>query len=449
MFDPEHWLPFVVVACTVFSLFLLSLPSTYGAERRFVRVASPSENRVQVVVLGDIGRSPRIQYHALSIAKHGGFVDLVGYKVSELHPEIGSSPRITVHDIAVTPNWLKSDKKWSFLLLAPFKVVLQTCSLYYTLGYRTPPAKWLLVQIICFLRNTQLIIDWHNFGFSILGLKLGPTHPLVRVARLFEQTFSAKAYAHLVVSNAMARALREEWKLLSPILPLHDRPFAQFQPLGKVQRLNFLARCPETTSALDEIQQGTMKLLVSSTSWTADEDFSLLLNAFIAYSDKAASTRSRLPKILAIITGKGQLKNAFLSKIRTASNEGKLERVHVKTAWLSSEDYAKLLASADLGISMHTSSSGVDLPMKVLDMLGAGLPVIGWDEFEAWPELIQEGVNGRGFHSSDALSDMLVTLLGDDAQQLQHLRQGALLAGRRRWDDEWDPVLGKLLGLCK
>lgn len=33
----------------------------------------------QVLVLGDIGRSPRMQYHALSIAKHGGTVDLIGY----------------------------------------------------------------------------------------------------------------------------------------------------------------------------------------------------------------------------------------------------------------------------------------------------------------------------------------------------------------------------------
>lgn len=39
----------------------------------------------QVVVLGDIGRSPRMQYHALSIAKHGGRVDLIGYKGILLH----------------------------------------------------------------------------------------------------------------------------------------------------------------------------------------------------------------------------------------------------------------------------------------------------------------------------------------------------------------------------
>lgn len=34
----------------------------------------------QVVVLGDIGRSPRMQYHAISIAKHGGKVFLIGYQ---------------------------------------------------------------------------------------------------------------------------------------------------------------------------------------------------------------------------------------------------------------------------------------------------------------------------------------------------------------------------------
>ncbi|KAL8815287.1 MAG: hypothetical protein Q9223_005562 [Gallowayella weberi] len=182
-----------------------------------------------------------------------------------------------------------------------------------------------------------------------------------------------------------------------------------------------------------------MKVLVSSTSWTPDEDFSMLLNALVSYSDLATSVHAQLPEVLAIITGKGPLKDAFLSQIQKMAEAGKLSKVHLRTAWLSAEDYAKLLASADLGVSLHTSSSGVDLPMKVVDMLGAGLPVVGWDKFEAWPELILEGINGRGFKSSHGLCAALVSLFGDDKEQLRQLRKGAILEGRKRWDDEWDP----------
>lgn len=35
---------------------------------------------VVVIVLGDLGRSPRMQYHAQSLLKEGHTVSLVGYK---------------------------------------------------------------------------------------------------------------------------------------------------------------------------------------------------------------------------------------------------------------------------------------------------------------------------------------------------------------------------------
>lgn len=247
----------------------------------------------------------------------------------------------------------------------------------------------------------------------------------------------------------MARVLKDGWGLRGPVLPLHDRPFPQFQPLEKSQQVTFLARCSETAPFIERIQSGSMKVLVSSTSWTPDEDFSLLLDALSSYSALASSSHPHLPDILAIITGKGPQKEAFQSQIKILTEAGKLNRVQLRTAWLSTEEYAKLLASADLGVSLHTSSSGVDLPMKVVDMLGAGLPVVGWDNFEAWSELVHEGINGRGFQSSHGLCAALLSLFGGDKQQLLDLRQGAVLGSRRRWDDEWDPVLGKLLELCR
>jgi beta-1,4-mannosyltransferase len=38
-----------------------------------------TEKRAMVVVLGDIGHSPRMQYHARSLMEHGYHVDMIGY----------------------------------------------------------------------------------------------------------------------------------------------------------------------------------------------------------------------------------------------------------------------------------------------------------------------------------------------------------------------------------
>ena len=62
---------YVTLFASLFAAFLF--PSVYSTK---VRAQAP---RFQVLVLGDIGRSPRIQYHAISLAKNGGLVDLIGY----------------------------------------------------------------------------------------------------------------------------------------------------------------------------------------------------------------------------------------------------------------------------------------------------------------------------------------------------------------------------------
>lgn len=298
------------------------------------------------------------------------------------------------------------------------------------------------------MRNTRLIIDWHNFGYSILALRLGDAHPLVWLSQLYERTFSRSAAAHFTVTNAMANILRRDYSIRSPVIPLHDRPASSFHPIDVAQRLTFLRDLPETASRMDEFEKGKLKLVVSSTSWTPDEDFSLLLEALKSYSELATTTHPHLPEILAIITGKGPQKADFIAQIKNLDAEDKLEMVDIRTAWLSNEDYASLLGAADLGVSLHMSSSGVDLPMKIVDMFGAGLPIVGWGNFEAWPELVKEGENGMSFGSASELQDILIGLFGGDDKKLQTLKAGAMMEGRRRWDDEWDPIAGKLLQLC-
>jgi beta-1,4-mannosyltransferase len=89
-----------VVLSTTLTVFLVTLPSIYDPYRDSPPVVIDEDGKelkleekegkkrstwkagrtVQVVVLGDIGRSPRMQYHAISIAKHGGRVYLIGYQ---------------------------------------------------------------------------------------------------------------------------------------------------------------------------------------------------------------------------------------------------------------------------------------------------------------------------------------------------------------------------------
>lgn len=251
----------------------------------------------------------------------------------------------------------------------------------------------------------------------------------------------------------MADLLRKDFGLKAPVVALHDRPAKHLQPIMDEQdRLSVLARIPETRPHVDAIALNKTKLIVSSTSWTPDEDFSLLLEALADYSTLATTSHPQLPEILAIITGKGPQKEMYLSRIAALEEQGKLEMASIRTAWLTTEDYAALLASADLGISLHTSSSGVDLPMKVVDMFGAGLPVLGWSAFKAWPELVTEGINGRGFESAEGLRDLLVEVLDntrDGGRQLPLLKKGAVKEGERRWDDEWDEVAGRVFGFVK
>jgi beta-1,4-mannosyltransferase len=306
-----------------------------------------------------------------------------------------------------------------------------------------------VASAVCVLRRTSLLVDWHNFGYSILSLKLGTSHPLVRLSEWYEIFFSQFATAHLCVTEAMMHVLRDRFPILAPILCLHDRPADHFRPiLDHQERLDFLLSLSETSDVRHLLETGSVKVLVSPTSWTPDEDFSLLIDALCRYSTMATTGKTYLPEILAIITGKGPQKDMYLREISRRKAAGKLQKVTIRAAWLTSHDYAKLLASASLGVSLHTSSSGVDLPMKVVDMFGAGLPVVGWDRFEAWPELVTDGVNCRGFGSSRELADHLADLFGNPAD-LERLRCGACEEGNRRWDDEWRPAAGRLLGLVQ
>ncbi|RKF80988.1 Chitobiosyldiphosphodolichol beta-mannosyltransferase [Golovinomyces cichoracearum] len=453
-----------IVTCTSLAFLLFALPTRSNPSSR----KKPSQNdsihgdvvSIQIIVLGDIGRSPRMQYHALSISKHGGQVEIIGYEESSLHPGLVNNPLVKIIPLPQPPRCFRSGVS-SFIITAPLKVLWQSWTLFYALGYRTKPSNWFIVQnppsiptlfialIICFLRQTKLIIDWHNLGWTILAGTRGKDHLFVKIYKYYEAVLGSWASTvNFTVTDAMRRELQSPpYNISSQIITLYDRPAAIFKPITLMEeRMRFLEQLSETSKHAYDISTGNTKLIVSSTSWTCDEDFNILLEALSLY----ASSSESLPSILAIITGKGPEREYYLGRIESLKSSNKLRNITIHLAWLSLENYAKLLACADLGVCLHKSSSGLDLPMKVVDMFGTGLPVIGYKSYESWKELVVEGVNGRGFVKSDELCNILQELFLDrSGKQLLELKNGCLKEGNKRWDEEWDRVVGReILGIC-
>ncbi|KAJ1974198.1 mannosyltransferase [Dimargaris xerosporica] len=400
--------------------------------------------RVCVLVLGDIGRSPRMQNHALALAENGFEVDLVGYQGAKPPETLLSSSRINLHYLQEPWRPSPGSAKLWYLLNAPAKVIYQVFQLFWLLVailaapdfllVQNPPAipTLLVAQAVCWLRGIRLIIDWHNFGYTILALTLGRKHPVVYAAKLYEWYLGRYAYAHLCVTQAMADRLQRQWRVSGQLVVLYDKPPAHFRRLSVKETHQFWCdltannRAFKLASAafgghslpqqtlLTELVNGKPQwrpnrpqVLVSSTSWTPDEDFGILLRAAQQYDQvcRQRSQANRPPALLILITGRGP-QRFYYEKVMADLT---LEHVCLVTLWLAAEDYPRLLGAADLGISLHQSSSGMDLPMKVVDMFGCGLPVCALD-FACLDELVQHQLNGWVFHSSHDLVDQWLEL---------------------------------------
>ncbi|XP_075144966.1 ALG1, chitobiosyldiphosphodolichol beta-mannosyltransferase [Haematobia irritans] len=393
---------------------------------------------VCIVVLGDIGHSPRMEYHASSFLEHNYNVDLIGYVESKPLDHLCTSPACKIHELTPVPV---TNLTPSLKLI--FKTFWQTLSLMIALASIRRPIHFLLLQnppgipalAVCYLYSlltrTKFVIDWHNYTYTILGLGMAGAYNnrFCRLARWIERTFGSKADVNLCVTNAMKEDLISNWNIRN-VTVLYDRPPPQFHPidLSKKHELfmklskdfpHFLPPCyddlkesgvVESTALTQKLSNGSviykpqrMAILVSSTSWTPDEDFGILLEALKVYENEACRRPKSFPFLLCIITGKGPQKEEYQRKIEMLS----MSHVAIITPWLETEDYPTVLAAADLGVCLHWSSSGLDLPMKVVDMFGCGLPVCAYD-FKCLNELVKPGQNGFIFQSSEELADQLI-----------------------------------------
>lgn len=391
--------------------------------------------RVCVVVQGDLGRSPRMQYHVRSLLRSAPdtCVDFVGTAESSLVHDLQRAPRLTVHALRAWPAL-----PLPFVLVAPLKVLWMTLTLFWVLLWRVPRPQRMLVQnppsiptlavcvVVCWLRGCVLVVDWHNFGYTLLALRTRSA-ALLWVARTAEVALGRLAHRHLCVSDAMRTHLHQSMGIEGAVV-VHDCPPEFFRRATAAETAALFAKPPLRGVCGDDARR---PVAVTATSFTADENLAMLLDAVELLDAKRDG-----PALVLVITGKGDGRAAVERRVAAMQ----LRRCTVVTTYFEAfSDYACMLGSAHVGISMHASSSGYDLPMKVVDMLGCQLPVCSV-RYACIDELVRHNVNGLLFDSASELVAHLCALFADfprDSALLTRLRNNIRIP---RWDDTWTRV---------
>jgi beta-1,4-mannosyltransferase len=144
-----------------------------------------SEHSAIVLVLGDIGRSPRMQYHCLSLLKHNYKVKIISYKQTAPLKSLSENKRVSFIYLKQPNQLAKINSKFEYLYKGIQRVVEQITELFLIflslkkskiIIVQNPPSipTLFIVQIYTLMTGTRLIIDWHNFGYSIINLNRGP-----------------------------------------------------------------------------------------------------------------------------------------------------------------------------------------------------------------------------------------------------------------------------------
>jgi beta-1,4-mannosyltransferase len=365
-----------------------------------------------------------------------------------LPPELGERGAFAVHAISRlgTARWRRRPRLL-FIPAAALRSLWLTLRIGWLLLWSLPRPHAILVQnppalpaaalavFAARARGAVLIVDWHNFTAALLALRIGRDHVLVRLVARFERWLAGQAQASFCVSEALRARVRASARGGS-CLVLHDRPLRRPVPVSEAERAGIVRR----VSAALGLEPGFADeavVMVSSTSWSQDEDMTMLLDALAALAE--AGRRSALvPPLALVVTGLGPGRAEFEARARGLVGPG----LRIVTGWLDADLYRNLLRAAHLGLSMHRSASGLDLPMKIVDMIEAGLPVLAYDYGPCLNELLPLERAAGLFTTSAELADRLRALLQDYPQmaRLASIRAAMPDLASPGWTEEWRRV---------
>jgi beta-1,4-mannosyltransferase len=389
-----------------------------------------------------------MQYHALSLAEAGSDVDLIGLDGAAVVPAIAAHPRIHVHrlpDRAFAGRAKGGVQR--FVMGSAARAIGQARRLM-ALLMRIPKPDVILVQNppayptlfvarwVSRLRGARMVIDWHNLSHTIVAVKVGERHRAVKALARAERRGARKAAAHLTVSKGLAEWLSREYGVKATVV--YDRPTRAFTRPSSAEAAAVWDKVAKETNLGD----ARPPIVVCPTSWTPDEDFDLLLEA-LERAERQLRDRPA-PALAVFLTGRGALRESFEAR----ASRRHFKAIAVRTVWLEPADYPVFIGMADLGLCLHQSSSGLDLPMKLADLRGSGVPVAVFDYAPVLGEVMTAAHEGVLFHDPGDLANVLVSVatrsLAPDSA-LAKSRAWLEANPPERWDTQWDQAARAVL----
>jgi len=389
-----------------------------------------------------------MRYHARALAANGVDVDLAGLEGTPLPRDITDDSRITVRRLPNPRLKIRGELSGSPYAVAglfdALRIGFRLWRMLRTLPrpdlvlVQNPPAfptlavSWFALR----RRGVRFVIDWHNLGYTLLQLRLGRWHPAVRLARWYERRDARMVDANLCVSRGLAAFLESRFDVTQAQV-LYDRPASAFTPIERAERERFRL----ALFARLGIRANTVGFIVCPTSWTEDEDFDVVIEAVMRLEERirgweAGDAGRRFPDLVILVTGDGARRAEFERRFAGLP----ARRIQLRARFLEPEDYPRVVGSADLGLCLHRSSSGLDIPMKIADLFGAGVPVCALDYGACLAERVRHGDNGLLFSNGRQLADVLFELFEAfpaDQKALERLRTGARKLARPTWEEGW------------
>jgi len=269
-------------------------------------------------------------------------------------------------------------------------------------------------------RGAPVVVDWHNLGFTLFALAPRRSRFAVNVYRWLEKIPALSAGLHVSVSRALARRLA-----LKTARVIHDAPSRRaVVKRPAIDRAEWWRRVwPDRPGPRVDAHW-----VAAPSSWGRDEDLDALRR--VAHLAATRSALWRDSRLIVVATGRGAGREAFERALRDLP-AGPIE---IRTGWLPPGAYPEFLTLADAGLCLHVSSSGVDLPMKLADFRGAGLPALVRDYGPVLDELSAETSMIR-FRTDDELETQLRCVARGEVVRAPAVADGPA------WETKWESGL--------